>query len=163
MEQLGRPFEIDRTGLPKYLPEETLLHGPTADVSLYDGEEKSQRFVRGRAYLTTHRVLWTNAGSGEGRIAFELVRITRFETEAGFFTRSPKLVLHFGARASAVAGHVKLSFKAGGRDAFEAQLRDALGTRAWAVPPTSAQPPGAPARATATTASQASDHFTDSR
>lgn len=121
--QIANPIQRDAVGRPVWLEDETEIQ-MVADVSLYDGELKSQEHVHGKVTLTTHRIIWIGARLA---ISFDLSAVASTECESGFLLRSPKLRVVW-----AQGGFIKMSFKDGGRDGFVEQLQQTLRRRAWA-------------------------------
>ncbi|KAJ3064803.1 hypothetical protein HK102_008099, partial [Quaeritorhiza haematococci] len=87
------------------LPNEQLLLLQT-DVGLYLGKERLADYDNGRAYLTTHRILWVHNDvnllqdkNQQRAVSVLLERVSAVESAAGFLRSSPKISLTVQVKA----------------------------------------------------------------
>jgi hypothetical protein len=123
---------LTSTQQPALLSEE-VQYRVQDSVDIYDRDVKSLR-RRGMAIVTSHRVGWVSADRKDA-IYWHLGMVYSVETEeGGLLVGSSKVVLYMeSARpgAAPARGHIKLSFKEGGRDPFLDDLQRVLAKKSW--------------------------------
>ena len=135
-------LQLTAAGQPAMQADE--VHYCMADsIDIYDRDTKSN-LRRGVAIVTSHRLCWID-GSRRDAIGWHLSRVQHIAEEAGgVFVGSAKIVVMLQLSApdnrggptrappsASVVAHVKLAFKAGGKDQFVVGLRTALARQSW--------------------------------
>eukprot|EP01063_Lacrimia_lanifica_P007259 TRINITY_DN14602_c0_g1_i1.p1 TRINITY_DN14602_c0_g1~~TRINITY_DN14602_c0_g1_i1.p1 ORF type:complete len:518 (+),score=167.58 TRINITY_DN14602_c0_g1_i1:70-1623(+) len=101
-------------------------------VGFYDREARSS-YESGTLYLTTHRLVWVEAGKADRAIYIPLGDVRPQVTSwpgvwVGVGWSHPKLTLKL---ASGEGRYFKLSFRKYGQDTFRSKLQTALKAQAW--------------------------------
>ncbi|CAG8437186.1 10666_t:CDS:10 [Ambispora gerdemannii] len=87
--------ELTSSLRPALLPNETIL-AIQDSVGLYEGNEKVPEYSNGKAYLTTHRVIYIDSEHPQTHsLALDLSLVKAREYFTGFLKSSPKLILRF--------------------------------------------------------------------
>lgn len=114
-------------------------------VRLYDGDEKAKLNV-GTAFLTTHRLLWSDIKYEDSCLAIPLSQIVFFEEEAARIGKSAKIVIHLhpapankepGPYKKSKYSYIKLSFKEHGQIEFYRRLTEEMTLKRWENTPVS--------------------------
>uniref|UniRef100_A0A3B4Z9U3 Vacuolar protein-sorting-associated protein 36 n=1 Tax=Stegastes partitus TaxID=144197 RepID=A0A3B4Z9U3_9TELE len=126
-------------------------------VRLYDGDEKAKLNV-GTAFLTTHRLIWSDIKYEDSCLSIPLSQIIFFEEEAARIGKSAKIVIHLhpapankepGPYKKSKFSYIKLSFKEHGQIEFYRRLTEEMTLKRWENTPVSQSipPPGGHTRA----------------
>ncbi|CAG8485794.1 3314_t:CDS:2 [Paraglomus occultum] len=66
------------------------------NVGLYDGDEKAPDYTNGKAYLTTHRIIYVDSTKPQTHsVSLDLKLVKAREHFTGFLKSSPKIILRF--------------------------------------------------------------------
>ncbi|XP_008276074.1 vacuolar protein-sorting-associated protein 36 [Stegastes partitus] len=114
-------------------------------VRLYDGDEKAKLNV-GTAFLTTHRLIWSDIKYEDSCLSIPLSQIIFFEEEAARIGKSAKIVIHLhpapankepGPYKKSKFSYIKLSFKEHGQIEFYRRLTEEMTLKRWENTPVS--------------------------
>lgn len=130
------------SGIGSFLPGEKSV-SQVGGVRLYDGEDRTD-FESGVLQLTTHRLLWDDEEQEGRSLAFDLKLVDKLDTVQSGFRRSAKIKVYLlQAPASQTGGpsnvnkhnFVQLSFRKGGQEEFNIQLKEQLKSKLWEKTP----------------------------